>query len=166
MAVLRLLEPTRPTIGSSVSIVRHINQNPSVRLWDLSICQVRKSTTETLANSEGWKESGPRFSQRFEPLISCPKAERRWTRAWKAGRRPVQDGRKSDSQWKKPDTWYQSESCGKKLFLKIIGRVVKTHSAIIFTGTEKNEQSKSSQNKNKSQHDRICLMCRMGLFVL
>ena len=72
IAVLKLLEPTRPAMGSRVSIVRHMNQKPSVRLREFSICQVRKRMTATLANSEGWKERGPRFSQRFEPLIFCP----------------------------------------------------------------------------------------------
>ena len=35
----------------------------------------------------------------------------------------------------------QPQCCCKELLLKIIGRVVKTYSAIIFTGTKKNEQS-------------------------
>ena len=44
---------------------------------------------------------------------------------------------------------------GKKLLFKIIGRVVKTHSAIIFAGGKKHDKSKCNENQYKDKKEHI-----------
>ena len=53
MAVLRLLEPTSPTIGRMLTSTSPINLKLVVLFFVRSVTQARRRTTATLANSEG-----------------------------------------------------------------------------------------------------------------
>ncbi len=71
---------------------------PESRLFVLRSCQSARSEKgqrQLWQTQKAGKKEDRDSASALEPLISCPKkAERRWTRAWKADRRPVQDGRK------------------------------------------------------------------------
>ena len=53
-------------------MVRAINRKLSGRFLLSLIWRARNITTATLANSAGWKDSGPSASHRLEPLYSRP----------------------------------------------------------------------------------------------
>ena len=73
MAVLRLFVPTRPTMGRMSSMTRNICRREVIFRARRLTTEASSTITESLANSEGWKDSGPTESHRFDPLYSSPK---------------------------------------------------------------------------------------------
>ena len=69
-AVLKLFVPTSATMGKSRSNTPIRERIFSIRPFFRSTAQASSKITATLANSAGWKDSGPRASHRLEPLYS------------------------------------------------------------------------------------------------
>ena len=72
MAVLRFSEATITTMGMTSSMTLTRAENLPICLGILLMTVARKMIIATFAISDGWKLSGPNFSQRLAPLSSCP----------------------------------------------------------------------------------------------
>ncbi len=72
IAVLRLLEPTSPTIGKISTITRKRERNFPISFALSETMHARNKITATLANSDGWNEKGPKDSHLLDPLYSSP----------------------------------------------------------------------------------------------
>ena len=140
--MLRLLEPTRPATGSSVSIVRQINQNPvCFALWDLADLPGQQK------QHHGHLGKLRRLERKAAPVQPALRSVDLLSEEQDGGGQRAAESRQAagarrdeTAGSRRVDARYmarKAECRGKELLLKIIGRVVETYSAIIFTGTKK-----------------------------